>query len=112
VPSPFYAIDFGSRSSFKFIVSRQWDAAEYLGVYLDALDDELLALLTSISTPKPAFTALRRNAKKGSVGRGPVDVCADPTKSPISRIFDGKLRKTVHMTGQDDIVRVESWRTL
>jgi hypothetical protein len=40
----------------------------------------------------------------------------DTIKSPISRIFDGKFRMTVRMpvpvTGQNDTVKVESWRTL
>ena len=27
-------------------------------------------------------------------------------------MFDGKFRTTVRMTGQDDTVKVESWRTL
>jgi hypothetical protein len=41
-----------------------------------------------------------------------VDVCACTIKSPISRIFDGRFRKAVRMTDQDDTVKVESWRTL
>ena len=37
---------------------QQWDAEGYLGVYLDALDEELLALRTSIPTHKPTSMAL------------------------------------------------------
>ena len=36
----------------------QQDAQEFFSVYLNVLDEELLALLTSISTHKPASTAL------------------------------------------------------
>jgi hypothetical protein len=96
------------------------------------VDEELLALLTSISTHEPAYTALRTEGHEGSqsddsqtgVGKrgdyivrsslprcnepSVVDVWADTIKSPISRIFDGKFR----MTSQDDTVQVESWRTL
>ena len=46
---------------------------------------------------------------------GVADVCADTIKSPISRIFDGKFRTTVHTSGQHgdtQAVKVESWRTL
>jgi hypothetical protein len=35
----------------------QQDAEEFFSVYLSALDDELLALLTPISTHKPASAA-------------------------------------------------------
>jgi hypothetical protein len=41
-----------------------------------------------------------------------VDVRGDTIKSPISRIFDGKFRKTVRMIGQDNTFEVESRRIL
>lgn len=42
---------------------QQRAAEEYLGVYLNALEEELLAL-TSVSVHKPAFTALRMEERK------------------------------------------------
>ena len=113
---------------------QQRDAEEHLSVYLDALEEELLAPLTSSSAHKPTFAAPgieieeRKEGSQsgeGQTGMGKrdyivrqsfsqcsepsvVDVCADTIKSPISRIFDGKFR----ITCQDDTVTVESWRTL
>jgi hypothetical protein len=97
------------------------------------VDEELLALLASISAHKPTFTTPGIEERKegsqsgeGQTGVGKRDYivrqsfsqCSEPSvvdslwvdtiKSPISRIFDGKFR----MTSQDDTVKVESWRTL
>jgi hypothetical protein len=100
------------------------------------LDEEFLALLASVYTHMPTFTALRMEERKEESQSGEdqtgvgerdyivsqsfsrcsglsvVDVCADTIKSPIPRIFDGKFRETLRMTGQDDTDKVESWRTL
>jgi hypothetical protein len=54
----------------------QQDAKEFFSFYLDALDEELLALLTSISTHKPASVALHaEEPREGSkLGEGQIEV--------------------------------------
>lgn len=49
---------------------QQQDAAEFLGLYLEALDEELVTLQTSMSTLKPASTSkveeLKEETDQGS----------------------------------------------
>ncbi|KAI0278303.1 hypothetical protein BGY98DRAFT_1176673 [Russula aff. rugulosa BPL654] len=107
--TPMYVYDaMKEKRQFKRRTAR--DAEEYLGVYLDALEEELLALLASSSAHKPTFAApgIEERKEGSQSGEGQTGVGKRDYISPISRIFDGRFR----ITCQDDTVKVESWRTL
>ncbi|KAF8470409.1 hypothetical protein DFH94DRAFT_811604 [Russula ochroleuca] len=101
----------------------QEDAEEFFGFYLDTLEEELLALLTSITPPKPASAASKVEERDGSQsGEGWTEVgkrnkmvltrTARSVESPITRIFGGKFRSTLRTPHQRDSVVVEDWRSL
>ncbi|KAH9995509.1 hypothetical protein BJV77DRAFT_222625 [Russula vinacea] len=97
------------------------DAEEFLGLYLDALDRELVELQTYIRTHKPAsvpnieeFEGEVAEAKsaEGQTEVGKRDYTASSIESPISRIFGGRSRSTVREPSQPDTVAIEAWRSL
>ncbi|KAI9446193.1 hypothetical protein H4582DRAFT_1904182 [Lactarius indigo] len=103
----------------------QEDAEEFLGFYLDTLEEELLGLLSSISPPKPASAVsdkveereegLQSGAGWTEVGKRNKMVLTRAVKSvesPITRIFGGKFRSTLRAPHQRDSVVVEDWRSL
>ncbi|KAF8471367.1 hypothetical protein DFH94DRAFT_674368 [Russula ochroleuca] len=93
------------------LVSQQRDAGEFFRLYLDALDEELLALLASISAHESPTAAQEHEvtqSNQSEVGkRGFTSV-----RSPLVRIFGGKFRSTVRAPNQPDTVTVEDWRSL
>jgi len=102
----------------------QEDAEEFLGFYLDTLEDELLSLLTSVS-PKPNAQSLNHTEEReeaapkengwmevGRKNRTVVTRTAKTTDSPITRIFGGTFRSTLRVPQHKDSVVVESWRAL
>ncbi|KAF8495926.1 hypothetical protein F5888DRAFT_1924941 [Russula emetica] len=97
---------------------RRQDAEEFFSAYLDALEEELLALVTSINPQQAASAALKaeelRVGSQSGEGQteGKRDYISSSVESPISRIFSGKFRRTVLKAGQPDSVTVESWRSL
>ncbi|KAF8495929.1 hypothetical protein F5888DRAFT_1615230 [Russula emetica] len=102
----------------RMLDGRQQDAEEFFCAYLDALDEELLGLLNSISTHRTTSAALKveevKERSQSDEGQTEVerrDYIVDAVKSP-SRIFDGKFRTTVCTAGQPDIVTVEGRRSL
>lgn len=102
----------------------QEDAEEFLGFYLDTLEDELLSLLTSVS-PKLNAKPLNHNEEReeaipkesgwmevGRRNRTVITRTAKATDSPITRIFGGTFRSTLRVPQHKDSVVVESWRAL
>ncbi|KAH7918337.1 UCH-domain-containing protein, partial [Leucogyrophana mollusca] len=120
----------------------QEDAEEFLGFYLDTLEEELLALAASVepsheSAPAAAVVghggqlqlqghgvAAGQGAGQGQatedqgwleVGKRNRAVLTRTTKSadsPITRIFGGKFRSTLRVPHQKDSAVVEDWRAL
>jgi len=84
----------------------------------------LLALLTSISPPKPASSApeVDEHEEESRSGEGWTEVgkrnkvvltrTVKSVESPITRIFGGKFRSTLRAPHQRDSVVVEDWRSL
>jgi ubiquitin carboxyl-terminal hydrolase 10 len=84
------------------------DAEEFLGLYLDALDEELVEL-RNISTHKPASTS---SVEDGQPEVGKRDYTASSVELPISRIFGGRSHSTVRAPSHPDAVTIEAWRSL
>ncbi|CDO68625.1 hypothetical protein BN946_scf184996.g56 [Trametes cinnabarina] len=101
------------------IGGHQEDAEEFLGFFLDTLEEELLSLSQSLSPKEPATaTADDAQTQDGEwleVGKKNKAVTTRSTKStdsPITRIFGGKFRSTLHTPYQRDSVTIEDWRSL
>ncbi|KAJ7154047.1 hypothetical protein C8R46DRAFT_911866 [Mycena filopes] len=108
----------------------QEDAEEFLGFFLDTLEEELLAVVAALSPsparppPTEAQTQTQTHVEEAEdvgedgwleVGRKNRTVVMRTIKSaesPITRIFGGKLRSTLRAPGQKDSVVVEDWRSL
>ncbi|KAG2150677.1 uncharacterized protein EDB93DRAFT_1103385 [Suillus bovinus] len=100
----------------------QEDAEEFLGFYLDTLEEELLMLSSSLANPNPA-PAQQNNAAANNtqeegwleVGKRNRTVLTRSTKtadSPMTRIFGGKFRSVLRVPHQKDSAVVEDWRSL
>ncbi|KAF9472838.1 cysteine proteinase [Pholiota conissans] len=102
----------------------QEDAEEFFGFYLDTLEEELLAILHSISPPKPTKAHVVEEVEEaapppddgwlevGKRNRMVITRTNKATESPITRIFGGKFRATLRAPGQKDSVVIEEWRSL
>ncbi|KAF8884775.1 hypothetical protein BD779DRAFT_754219 [Infundibulicybe gibba] len=104
----------------------QEDAEEFLGFYLDTLEEELLSVINSILPPTedklpPAAVEEREEAappiddgwqEVGRRNKTVVTRTIKATESPITRIFGGKFRSTLRAPHQKDSVIVEDWRSL
>ncbi|EDR03249.1 uncharacterized protein LACBIDRAFT_307470 [Laccaria bicolor S238N-H82] len=103
----------------------QEDAEEFLGFYLDTLEEELLSILHSVSPSRqkaaPAPVEEKEEAappeqdgwlEVGKRNRTVVTRTIKATESPITRIFGGKFRSTLRAPRQKDSVIVEDWRSL
>ncbi|KAI0306280.1 hypothetical protein B0F90DRAFT_1862706 [Multifurca ochricompacta] len=102
----------------------QEDAEEFLGFYLDTLEEELLGLLASISPSKPSSVTpkVEEREEEPQTSEGWTEVgkrnkmmltrAVKSVESPITRIFGGKFRSTLRVPHQRDSVIVEDWRSL
>ncbi|KAH9998276.1 hypothetical protein BJV77DRAFT_743795 [Russula vinacea] len=94
------------------------NAEEFLGLYLDALDEELVDLRTYISTHKPASAPSVKEIEEevqsaeDQTEAGKQDYAASSVESPISRIFGGRSRSTVCAPSKPDTITTEAWRSL
>ncbi|KAJ7642001.1 hypothetical protein FB45DRAFT_901565 [Roridomyces roridus] len=115
---------------------QQEDAEEFLGFYLDTLEEELIALAGAVGSSSSSTAAASSGAGVGggSVDGGQEEVEAEPegdgwlevgrknrgvvmrtikaAESPITRIFGGTFRSTLRSPGQKDSVIVEGWTAL
>ncbi|KAG2052780.1 cysteine proteinase [Suillus hirtellus] len=101
----------------------QEDAEEFLGFYLDTLEEELLTLSSSLANPNPVPAQQNHNAAVNNtqeegwleVGKRNRTVLTRSTKtadSPMTRIFGGKFRSILRVPHQKDSAVVEDWRSL
>ncbi|KAH9900901.1 hypothetical protein C8Q73DRAFT_742650 [Cubamyces lactineus] len=100
------------------IGGHQEDAEEFLGFFLDTLEEELLSISQSLSpkeAPKPSEEGQVQDGEWLEVGKKNKAVTtrtAKSTDSPITRIFGGKFRSTLRTPHQRDSVTIEDWRSL
>ncbi|KAH7107660.1 hypothetical protein BKA62DRAFT_684060 [Auriculariales sp. MPI-PUGE-AT-0066] len=114
----------------------QEDAEEFLGFYLDTLEEELLALLASLiptasgtgansaAQAKPEPQVVEESASDAGISedgwtevgrrnRAVVVTSIKSTESPITRIFGGKFRSVLRTPGSGkDSVLVQDWNRL
>jgi len=95
---------------------QQQDAEEFLCLYLDALEEELPALLASIRGRQSASAALevqeREMSQSGQTEVGSQGFVVNFVESPITRIFGGKFRLPVRTLNKPYLVPTEDWRSL
>ncbi|KAG6332561.1 hypothetical protein ID866_6527 [Astraeus odoratus] len=102
----------------------QEDAEEFLGFYLDTLEEELLSITSSLQQ-KTADSEVHPEGRNGDAvaedgpwlevgkrNRSAVTRTAKTTESPITRIFGGKFRSTLRVPHQKDSIIYEDWRSL
>lgn len=102
----------------------QEDAEEFLGFYLDTLEEELLSILQSVITQNDLGRSLMEEKEEtalpqddgwlevGKRNRSVVTRTIKNTESPITRVFGGKFRSTLRAPGQKDSVIIEDWRAI
>ncbi|KAF9447579.1 cysteine proteinase [Macrolepiota fuliginosa MF-IS2] len=105
---------------------QQEDAEEFLGFYLDTLEEELLYIQNSLAPPSKTAVKEQHVEEKeemeppeedgwlevGKKNRTIVTRTIKAVESPITRIFGGKFKSTLKAPGQKDSVLVEDWRSL
>ncbi|KAF9267621.1 cysteine proteinase [Marasmius fiardii PR-910] len=104
----------------------QEDAEEFLGFYLDTLEEELLTLSEHISPSRSRSSAVGVEEHEenhspenddgwleiGKKNRTIVTRTIKSVETLISRLFGGKFRSTLRSPGQKDSVVIEDWRSL
>ncbi|KAH9987493.1 hypothetical protein BJV77DRAFT_1070467 [Russula vinacea] len=107
------AMNLKEKRQLKYLLDgQQQDAEEFFRLYLDSIDEELLALLASISGHKLATAAPRVGHEVSQSGQTDVGRRVESIGSPLMRIIGGKSRSTVRAPNQLDIVKIEDWRSL
>ncbi|KAH9986332.1 hypothetical protein BJV74DRAFT_538642 [Russula compacta] len=97
----------------KMLNGGQQDAEEFFGFYLDALEEELQALLDSISPPAsaaPKVEGPEEGSQSGEVFT--ISNMAESVKSPIMRLFGGKSFMTRRVPDQPSSGKVDNWKSL
>lgn len=123
IPSYVYDAMKEKKRFASMIGGHQEDAEEFLGFYLDTLEEELTTLSSSLSAPKPQPSNLLPEndagqpqdegwMEVGKKNRTAVVRSNKSAESPITRIFGGKFRSTLCAPHQKDSVTVEDWRSL
>ncbi|KAF8484493.1 hypothetical protein DFH94DRAFT_688909 [Russula ochroleuca] len=85
----------------------------FFRLYLDALDEELLALLASSSGQKSVTAPPGgEECESGHADAGNRDSKVELVESPLMCIFGGKFRSTLRAPNQPDTATIEDWRSL
>ncbi|KAI5985420.1 hypothetical protein EDC04DRAFT_2590262 [Pisolithus marmoratus] len=102
----------------------QEDAEEFLGFYLDTLEEELLSITSSLQSKNangPGHSERHQNGSTaedgpwfevGKKNRTAITRTAKTIESPITKIFGGKFRSTLRVPHQKDSIMFEDWRSL
>ncbi|KAJ3916133.1 hypothetical protein F5877DRAFT_91919 [Lentinula edodes] len=115
---------------------QQEDAEEFLGFYLEGLEEELTTLTETLTHGESGTLLEGKNKRKGATAVEETEEDAPPeaeqdgwmevgkrnrtvvtrtiksTDSPITRIFGGKFRSSLRVPGQKESAIVEDWRSL
>ncbi|RPD66589.1 cysteine proteinase [Lentinus tigrinus ALCF2SS1-7] len=100
------------------IGGHQEDAEEFLGFFLDTLEEELLSISQSLQPKEPAPAAGEDPSHEdgwlevGKKNKAVATRTAKSTDSPITRIFGGKFRSALRAPHQRESVTIEDWRSL
>lgn len=116
IPTYVYEVMKEKKRFASMVTGHQEDAEEFLGFFLDTLEEELLSISSSISQ-KTAKQEEEPAADNGwlEVGKKNRSVSTRTIKnadSPIQRIFGGKFRSTLKAHFQRESVTIEDWRSL
>ncbi|KAI0957901.1 hypothetical protein AcW1_006143 [Taiwanofungus camphoratus] len=123
IPTHVYDVMKEKKRFANMIGGHQEDAEEFLGFFLDTLEEELLSLANSLSFPSSKASVPVEDHEEetpkdsgwlevGKRNRAVVTRTIKSTESPITRIFGGKFRSTLRAPHQRDSVVVEEWRSL
>ncbi|KAH7889138.1 hypothetical protein F5I97DRAFT_1841914 [Phlebopus sp. FC_14] len=134
IPTYVYDVLKGKKRFDHMRGGHQEDAEEFLGFYLDTLEEELLSMSSALTTAPAngpvSSTAPNSNAAQDDgqwleVGKRNRTAFTrtgiqrpfsfeqtKTTESPITRMFGGKFRSTLRVPHQKDSVIVEDWRSL
>ncbi|KAM5538092.1 hypothetical protein V8D89_008289 [Ganoderma adspersum] len=98
------------------IGGHQEDAEEFLGFFLDTLEEELLSIAQSLQPKEPPKSPEEPQGdgwlEVGKKNKAVATRTAKSTESPITRIFGGKFRSTLRAPHQRESVTIEDWRSL
>ncbi|KZT09678.1 cysteine proteinase [Laetiporus sulphureus 93-53] len=120
IPSYVYDAMKEKKRFASMIGGHQEDAEEFLGFFLDTLEEELLLLSDSLSPKRPKTNEPAEQEPSpdegwyevGKKNRPVMTRMVKSTESPITRIFGGKFRTTLRAPHQKDSATVEDWRSL
>ncbi|KAI0080532.1 cysteine proteinase [Panus rudis PR-1116 ss-1] len=122
IPNYVYEVMKEKKRFANMIGGYQEDAEEFLGFFLDTLEEELATLQSTLQPSKPAPATDTPIVESGTADEGWLEVgkknrtvitrTIKSVDSPITRIFGGKFRSTLRAPHQKDSVTIEDWRAL
>ncbi|KAH9950226.1 hypothetical protein B0H21DRAFT_686903 [Amylocystis lapponica] len=114
IPSYVYDAMKEKKRFASMIGGHQEDAEEFLGFFLDTLEEELLSLVSQTPKEPEEDGSIHEDGwmEVGKRNRMLVTRTIKSTDSPITRMFGGKFRSTLQAPHQKDSVLIEDWRSL
>ncbi|KAI0819095.1 hypothetical protein BC629DRAFT_1466503, partial [Irpex lacteus] len=115
IPTNVYEVMKENKRFASMVGGHQEDAEEFLGFFLDTLEDELTALSVA-GQPKASDETAEQTGdgwlEVGKRNRAANTRSTRSSESPITKIFGGKFRSTLKAPHQRDSVTLEDWRSL